>query len=79
MLKEACKSDYGKRFGRKCNLFTNDQRQEILTEFYGLDSLDLQRQYVCSLIETDVPIIKKLNFRIGHRNDWLLPFFGVKI
>lgn len=79
LLKEACHSDYCKKFGKKCHLFTKDQRQEIMTDFYSLKSLDLQRQYICNLTEVSCPKRQKTNSRKGKRKDFFLPYFGEKV
>lgn len=79
LLKPACSSDYCKKFGKKCHLFTKDQRLEIMTDFYSLKSLDLQRQYLCSLIEISFPKTQKTNSRKGKRKDFFLPYFGEKL
>lgn len=79
LLKEACHSDYCKKFGKRCHLFTKDQRQEIMTDFYSLKSLDLQRQYICNLIEVSIPKRQKTKSRKGKRKEFFLPYFGEKL
>lgn len=44
---ESCKSTYCKMQNKKCHIFSKEQRENIMKEYYALATLELQREFIC--------------------------------
>lgn len=45
-------TDKCKKFGKKCDQFSNDDRKQIFEAYYKLPSLQLQREFICRHVES---------------------------
>lgn len=46
--------------GTKCDSFSDEDRKKIFNAFYGLTSLQLQREFICRHVETNPTIDKRV-------------------
>lgn len=60
---EKCSSSYCVNHNKKCGMFTEDQRKEIMKHFYRLGNLQLQREFICRHVIIKESKVKKTNSR----------------
>ncbi|CAG9771355.1 unnamed protein product [Ceutorhynchus assimilis] len=50
-LKEYCKGETCKRNKKRCHDFKEEDRQQLLNAYYELESIQLQREYICRYVD----------------------------
>lgn len=50
-LKPGCKSEFCRKSGKKCQMFTEELRRKIFTDFQALGNIQLKREYICRCVE----------------------------
>ncbi|CAG9814622.1 unnamed protein product [Phaedon cochleariae] len=79
-IKQRCKEEACTRSNKKCNEFTDDNRKEICTAFYGMGNLSLQREYVTRHTKTETKKRKVTQNESSRRSNtvfYCLPLNGV--
>ncbi|CAH2014984.1 unnamed protein product, partial [Acanthoscelides obtectus] len=56
---EKCNSKYCTLHNKKCVIFTENQREIIMKEFYSLGKLELQREFICRHVVKEESKVKK--------------------
>lgn len=78
-LKPVCQSNYCKKFGKQCHIFTEEERDKIMNAFYETENLQQQREYINRYVTKSNPKHQKQDSRKKNRLDYCLPFFGEKV
>lgn len=82
MLGPRCKGETCSNRGKKCTLFNDEQRSNIMKDFYSMGSLQLQREYLTRYIKTEDTKQKTTNKDIPTRtksNYYFLPLNGEEL